>query len=63
MESLKVITAKELANTMGVHVNTAKSFIKDIKQEYEIPIVLLCHIHRYFKIDTKKHKKAQKSTI
>ncbi|MFH6942415.1 hypothetical protein [Flavobacterium sp. FlaQc-50] len=53
MEQLKVITAKELANSMGVHVNTAKSFIKDIKQEYAITTVLLCHVNSYFKVNAK----------
>lgn len=54
MESLHVITSKELALSMGVHVNTAKRFIKDIKEEYDIKVVLLCHVNSYFKVSAKK---------
>lgn len=54
METLQVITAKTLASSMGVHLNTAKSFIRDIKQEYGINIVLLCHVNSYFKVSAKK---------
>nr|WP_294931302.1 hypothetical protein [uncultured Flavobacterium sp.] len=53
METLKVITAKELASSMGVHLNTAKKYISDIKKEYVIQIVCLDHINRYFKISAK----------
>ncbi|BFM44939.1 hypothetical protein CFS9_35800 [Flavobacterium sp. CFS9] len=54
MEQLQVVTAKELATLMGVHVNTAKSFISDIKQEYDISVVLKCHVYSYFKVNAKK---------
>lgn len=54
METLKVITAKELATSMGVSVCTAARYLKDIKQEYEIKIVCLSHINQYFKISAKK---------
>lgn len=54
MENLQLITAKELASSMGVHINTAKSFIKDIKNEYEIKVVLLHHVNMYFKVNAKK---------
>lgn len=53
MESLKIITAKELAQSMGVHLTTAERYLKDIKQEYDIKIVCLSHIKRYFKISAK----------
>lgn len=53
MENLKVITAKTLASSMGVDVSTAKRYLSDIKQQYSIKIVLLFHIHQYFKIDAK----------
>lgn len=54
MEHLQVITAKELASLMGVHLNTAKVYIKDIKQEYDIKVVLCCHVLTYFKVNAKK---------
>ncbi len=53
MENLKVITAKQLASLMGVSNSTAERYLKDIKQEYEIKIVCLNHIHQYFKISAK----------
>ncbi|MEO8534823.1 MAG: hypothetical protein ABI441_13785 [Flavobacterium sp.] len=53
MEILKVITAKQLANTMGVHLNTAQTYIKDIKHEYGISVVLMCHVLSYFKVNAK----------
>lgn len=53
MQSLQVITAKQLANSMGVHLNTAQTYMKDIKLEYGITIVLLCHVHSYFKVNAK----------
>jgi ribosomal protein S25 len=54
MQELKVITAKTLASQMGVHLNTARSYMKDIKQEYDIKVVCLDHINQYFKISAKK---------
>lgn len=54
MEQLQVITAKELASKMGVHLNTAKVYLKDIKQEYDIKVVLNCHVLSYFKVSAKK---------
>ncbi|SHL40148.1 hypothetical protein [Flavobacterium chilense] len=53
MEQLQVIKAKELALKMGVHLNTAKVYIKDIKQEYDIKVVLKCHVLTYFKVNAK----------
>jgi ribosomal protein S25 len=53
METLKVITAKELAKSMGIHFNTAQKYLSDIKQEFDIKIVCLDHINRYFKISAK----------
>lgn len=53
MDKLKVITAKELAFTMGISVSTAERYLKDIKQEYEIKTVLGDHVNRYFKINAK----------
>lgn len=53
METLKVITAKELAQSMGVHICTAEKYLRDIKQQYSIKIVLLSHINQYFKINAK----------
>ncbi|WP_286968253.1 hypothetical protein [Flavobacterium sp. UBA4854] len=53
MEQLQVITAKDLATLMGVHINTAKTFIKDIKDEYSITVVLKCHVYSYFKVSAK----------
>jgi hypothetical protein len=50
---LELITAKSLATLMGVHLNTAKCFIKDIKQEYGITVVLKCHVISYFKVNAK----------
>lgn len=55
MEHLQVITAKELALSMGVNLSTAKRYLKDVKQEYEIKRVLLCHINTYFKVSAKKN--------
>ncbi|WP_291287338.1 hypothetical protein [Flavobacterium sp.] len=54
MEHLQVITAKLLASSMGVSLITAERYLKDIKHEYEIKIVCLDHINRYFKISAKK---------
>nr|WP_294781363.1 hypothetical protein [uncultured Flavobacterium sp.] len=54
MEQLQVVTAKELSNLMGVHINTAKVYIKDIKQEYDIKVVLKFHVLSYFKVSAKK---------
>lgn len=53
METLKVITAKQLAKLMGVSISTAERYLKDVKQEYEIKIVCLGHINQYFKIGAK----------
>ncbi|WP_295094080.1 hypothetical protein [uncultured Flavobacterium sp.] len=53
METLKVITAKQLAKLMGVSISTAERYLKDVKQEYEIKIVCLSHINQYFKISAK----------
>lgn len=54
MEQLRKVTAKDLAHNMGVNVSTAKRYLKDVKEEYDIKIVLLCHIERYFKACAKK---------
>ncbi|MDQ8014464.1 MAG: hypothetical protein REI96_18595 [Flavobacterium nitrogenifigens] len=51
MNTLKVITAKELALSMGVSIWTAEKYLKDIKQEYDIKIVCLSHVNRYFKVN------------
>lgn len=53
MENLQVITAKQLSSSMGVDVSTAKRYLQDVKQEYDIKIVLLYHIQQYFKVDLK----------
>ncbi|WP_406843562.1 hypothetical protein [Flavobacterium soyae] len=53
METLKVVTAKELANLMGVSETSAKRYLKDIKSEYQCKRVLGEHVNKYFKIDTK----------
>ncbi|MBF4491045.1 HTH domain-containing protein [Flavobacterium sp. MR2016-29] len=53
METLKVITAKELASSMGVSISTAKRYLKDIKEELACKIVLGEHVNKYFKIDAK----------
>ena len=53
METLKVVTAKELANIMGVSETSAKRYLKDIKDEYQCKRVLGQHVNKYFKIDTK----------
>lgn len=54
MEQLQRVTAKDLAQNMGVNVSTAKRYLKDVKDEYDIKIVLLCHINKYFKVSAKK---------
>lgn len=56
MEQLQVVTAKQLASSMGVHLNTAKVYIKDIKQEYDIRVVCICHVLKYFKVSAKKEQ-------
>lgn len=62
MENLQVITAKQLSSSMCVDVSTAKRYLKDVKQEYDIKIVLLYHIQQYFKVDlTKEAQKGSKS--
>ena len=53
MQTLKVITAKQLASSMGVSISSAERYLKDIKQEYQIKIVCLDHINQYFKISAK----------
>lgn len=53
MDKLKVITAKELASSMGVSLSTAERYLKDIKQEYDIKTVLGDHVNTYFKINAK----------
>ncbi|SHL70579.1 hypothetical protein [Flavobacterium saccharophilum] len=53
MEKLKVISAKQLAVSMGVSISTAERYLKDVKQEYQIKIVCLDHINQYFKISAK----------
>ncbi|MBZ4040976.1 HTH domain-containing protein [Flavobacterium hibisci] len=53
METLKVITAKEMAETMGISIATANRYLKDIKEEYKIKIVLGQHVNSYFKISAK----------
>lgn len=53
MEQLQVITAKELALKMGIHLNTAKVYMKDIKQEYGISVVCAFHVLTYFKVNAK----------
>lgn len=46
------ITAKQLANDMDVSVRTAERYLKDIKQHFNIKIVLKPHMEKYFKIDS-----------
>lgn len=53
MENLKVVSAKQLANVLGISVTSANRYLKDIKQEYQIKRVLGEHVNKYFKIDTK----------
>jgi len=53
MDKLKVVTAKEVANLMGVSEITAKRYLKDIRDEYQCKRVLGEHFNKYFKIDTK----------
>ncbi|WP_157848780.1 hypothetical protein [Flavobacterium sp. Root901] len=53
METLKVVTAKQLADCLGVSMTSANRYLKDIKQEYQIKRVLGEHVNKYFKIDTK----------
>ncbi|MDN3673433.1 HTH domain-containing protein [Flavobacterium branchiarum] len=54
MEQLQKITAKDLAQKMGVSIKTAEKYMKDVKQEYEVKVVLLNHINTYFKVNAKK---------
>ena len=53
METLKVITAKELASSMGISIATANRYLKDIKEQYHCKKVLGEHINKYFNIDAK----------
>ena len=53
METLKVITAKELASSMGVSLATANRYLKDIKEDLKCRVVLGEHVNKYFKIDAK----------
>ena len=53
METLKVITAKELSHSMGISLKTANRYLKDIKDEFRCKKVLGQHVNKYFKIDAK----------
>lgn len=53
METLKVVTAKQLATALGVSETSAKRYLKDIRSEFQIKRVLGEHVNKYFKIDTK----------
>ncbi|UUF13241.1 MULTISPECIES: hypothetical protein [Flavobacterium] len=53
METLKFVTAKQLSIALGVSETSAKRYLKDIKQEYQIKHVLGEHVKKYFKIGTK----------
>ncbi|MFH6964535.1 hypothetical protein ACHRVK_19325 [Flavobacterium plurextorum] len=56
MEKLRVITAKDLANTMGISIKTAQKYLQDVKKEYEIKLVLGDHVNRYFKVNATSGK-------
>ncbi|WP_300976892.1 HTH domain-containing protein [Flavobacterium sp.] len=47
------ITCKDLSTKMGVSIKTAERYLKDIKEEFKIKIVLEYHIQLYFKTDAK----------
>lgn len=48
--NLTVVSAKELSYRMGIHHNTACHYINDIKEQFQISIVLEHHINLYFKV-------------
>ncbi|WP_157776678.1 hypothetical protein [Flavobacterium crassostreae] len=45
------LTAKDVAELLAVSLATAEKYFKDIKQQYEINIVLFFHFKKYFKIE------------
>ncbi|MEO6177285.1 MAG: hypothetical protein ABIP27_19175 [Flavobacterium circumlabens] len=53
MDTLQIVTAKELAFSMGISLATANRYLKDIKQEYQCRKVLGEHVNKYFKINAK----------
>lgn len=53
MNPLQIVTAKELAFSMGCSLATANRYLKDIKDEYQCKKVLGQHVNKYFKIDAK----------
>jgi ribosomal protein S25 len=53
MNSLQKITAKELAQKMGISIKTAEKYLKDVKEQYDIKVVCLGHVNTYFKVNAK----------
>lgn len=54
--SYQKITVKQLVNNMGISLRTAERYYKDIKNHYNIKVVLLCHVQSYFKTDAETLK-------
>jgi predicted DNA-binding transcriptional regulator YafY len=54
--SYQKITVKQLANNLDVSIRTAERYYKDIKQHFNIKIVLEPHVQSYFKIDAQNLK-------
>lgn len=45
------LTAKDIQILLEVNdIKTAYKYLKDIKEELKIPMVLFCHFKKYFKI-------------
>lgn len=47
----KKFTNKDLSTYLGVSIQTAKKYLKDIKIEYDIKLVTEHHIKKYYKVE------------
>ncbi len=49
---MNILTAKDLANKLGVSIRTAEKYIKDMKEYYNPPSkkITLSHFNDYFAI-------------
>jgi DNA-binding CsgD family transcriptional regulator len=45
------ITNKDIANILVISTSTAKIYLKDIKEHYNIKIVTYFHLTQYFKLN------------
>jgi hypothetical protein len=55
MENIKAkrynrITYKDLMSLMDIQETAAKKYIRDMREHYAVPILMVCHFFEYFKV-------------